>query len=135
MNEIIKPDDKAAEAVCHYAQEIVAAVKLSNFEVEVEVEYIEAVSADNKLSANSAYITTDLGVVVVFPNFKRKNAMAAILNAGLVRCMEREGYDDDYIEKNGKIYSKLLPCNKENVNMFGYYLTHKVDIKNTNTKL
>lgn len=77
--------------------------------------------------ARSVFIRSNFGAVIVFPNFNNKGkASATILNLGVIRGMKQEGYTAEYIQENGKIYGDMRPFDKKNVQLFAYYLTHKV---------
>ena len=125
----MKTNAKVTEAVVQYADEIVNSVKQTRYDIELELDYMESVSADGKQGATQAIITSELGIVVVFPDFKKKSASAATLNVGLMRAMEKEGYDQETIEKQGQIYSKLLPYSPVNAELLAYYLTHKINVR------
>ena len=120
--------EKTETAVKKYVAEILAAASaFEKYKGEFDVEYDPCLSAtDEKLKSNTAIITSDLGVVIIFPDFKTKTAKAAIVNLGLIKAMQAEGYDEEYIENEGSIYSTLFPLNNENVHLLSYYLTHKI---------
>jgi len=40
--------------------------------------------------------------------------------------MKQEGYTPEYIQENGKIYGDMKPHDAKSVQMFAYYLTHKI---------
>ena len=84
-------------------------------------------NSDRSLLARQYTVRADMGAVVVLPNFTQKApASACVLNVGLVQGMISEGYSLKYIQENGKIYGNLMPHTEKNVELFGYYLTHKV---------
>jgi hypothetical protein len=120
--------EKTETAVKKYVAEILAAASaFEKYKGEFDVEYEPCPSAtEEKLKSSTAIITSDLGVVIVFPDFKTKSAKAAIVNLGLIKAMQAEGYDKEYIENEGSIYSTLFPLNKESTHLLGYYLTHKI---------
>ena len=129
------PNEKIISAVESYVNDIIEEIKQQSFEMEVDLDFAEATSTDNTQSAKSALITTPIGAVVVIPDFAKNKAQACILRLGEIKCMEAEGFDEEFIEKNGKIYSKPLVKNKKNVHTLAYYLTHKLDVKKTHSIL
>jgi hypothetical protein len=131
----MKTNTKVTEAVVQYADEIVSSVKQTKYDIEIELDYMESTSADGKQGATQAVITSELGIVVVFPDFKKKSASAATLNVGLMRAMEKEGYDQETIEKQGQVYSKLLPYSTVNAELLAYYLTHKINVRPNSKEL
>lgn len=123
-----KVSQAVEEAVKEYAMSIVEAARdYMDIGEEIEIDFDPCNSANGKHTGSQATITSDLGVVVVFPDFKKKGAKACIVNLGLINAMQMEGFEDGYIEQEGKIYSELLPFNKDNVETFAYYLTHKIE--------
>lgn len=131
----MKFNEKVTKAVEVYTEAIVNAIKEQSFDMEVDIDYAEAFNESNTEETRSALITTSLGVVIVFPNFKGKHAMACILNLGEMRRMQLEGFSEDFIEEKGKIYGKTVPYSEANVEMFAYYLTHKIDVNKKNKAL
>ena len=125
----MKLNKKIDQAVKDYANDIVKVVKQSKFDISVELEFSPAANIAETEEAASAIIASDLGIVVVFPDFKKKSASAAIFKVGEAHRLEQEGFDPDWIEENGKIYGALLPYNEDNVVTLGYYLSHKIDLK------
>ena len=127
MKSNLKFDDTTDTAVKTYVELIIAAAKNYKFEIDIDVDYTEAVDSTGKKAANSATIVSELGVVIVFPNFKKKSASATTCNVGLSRAMLSEGYEEAYIEKEGKVFGALMPISQSNANIFGFFLTHKLD--------
>ena len=123
----MKFDEKVTKAVEVYAEAIIAAVKEQKFDTEVDLDYAQAFNEDNTVETRSALISTPIGTVIVFPNFKGKAAKAAIVNIGEMRRMEMEGFTEQFINDHGKIYGKLMPYTETNAEIFAYYLTHKID--------
>lgn len=118
-------------AVKDYAFEIAEKAKsYSEYDGEVSVDFDPCYSADEKYTCSQATITSEYGVIVVFPDFKKKSARACVVNLGLINAMQMEGFDNDYIEQEGKVYGTLVPQNTETVEAFAYYLTHKIDPTN-----
>ena len=121
-------DEKTDQAVKSFTDDIVKYIdSLKEFTGQVEVEFNEACNGDETLKASFGIITTKFGVVNVFPNFIEKTAYAAVVNLGLMRAMEKEGFEEDYILREGKIYGTLMKYSKENVKLFGIYLSQKMD--------
>ena len=58
-----------------------------------------------------------------------------MINLGEMRRMQMEGFEEEFIEKEGKIYGKLLPFTESNAEVFAYYLTHKIDVNKKNKTL
>jgi hypothetical protein len=115
------------EAVRDYAFKIVEkAREYTDYNGEIDVDFNPCQSADGKHNVSQATITSEIGVVVVFPNFFKKNATACIVNLGLINAMQMEGFDEEYIEKDGKIYGTLIPQTANSVEIFAHYLTHKI---------
>lgn len=127
--------DKTENAVKEYVAEIMeAASSFNEYSGELDVDYDLLANSSETLWASSATIVSEIGVVVVFPDFKQKSAKATVLNVGLVNAMQMEGFEEDYINKEGQVYGKLLDKNRENVEMLSYYLTHKLDTKKNSKK-
>lgn len=121
---------KTDDAVRDYAAEILASASAyDEYKGLLEIEYDLCINTEQTFAANSATICSDIGIVMVFPDFRQKSAQACILNVGLMNAMVKEGYDDEHIKKEGKVYGKLLQKNEDNVEMFSYFLTHKLDKK------
>lgn len=122
-------DEEADNAVVKYAEEIRDWIYDQDGsqigKVNLDEDFVA--NTDHTLLARQFTIRTDLGAVVVLPNFiKKKPAVAAVLNLGVIRGMHAEGYTLEYIQQNGKIYGDLRSHDKKNVELFGYYLTHKI---------
>jgi hypothetical protein len=127
MESNLKFDETTDTAVKTYVELIIAAAKNYKFEIDIDVDYTEAVDKAGKKAANSANIVSELGVVIVFPDFKKKSASATTYNIGLSRAMLSEGYKEEYIDKEGKVFGALMPVSQSNADIFGYFLTHKLD--------
>jgi len=113
-------------AVKKYANDIIDAIKQEKYNVEVDLDFSPAANLNETEEASSAIIASDLGIVVVFPDFKKSSARAAVFKVGEAKRLEKEGFDKDWIEEHGEVYGALLPYNEKNVNILGYYLTHKI---------
>jgi len=103
----MKSNEKVTKAVETYVETIVRYIKEYSYTTEVDVDYAEAFNEDNTQESRSAIVTTKLGAVVVMPNFKKKFACATVVNLGTIRQMEMEGFDEEFIEKEGKIYGEI----------------------------
>lgn len=122
----MKLNNKVDKAVRDYAKDIVDAVKQSKYDIEVELDFSPATNTAETEEAASAVITSDMGIVVVWPDFSKKSARAAIFKVGEARRLEQEGFDQQWIEDHGPVWGALLPYNEDNVNLLGYYLSHKL---------
>ena len=58
-----------------------------------------------------------------------------MLNLGEMRRMQLEGFDEKFIESEGKIYGDLLSFTATNAEIFAYYLTHKINVGTKNQAL
>jgi hypothetical protein len=120
-------DEKTDAAVHAYANEIIANAKERDPLAYVVLDIEQNECGSEPLYASKATITSELGVVIVFPNFKKKSAAAAILNVGKYEYLEKEGFDEEFIN-NSTIFSTLLHAgNPDHVKTLGYYLTTKID--------
>lgn len=121
-------DEVTDKSVKKYVDEIVKYIdSQEDFTGQVEVEFHEALNKDETHSASFGVITTKFGVVNILPNFNEKVAYATVVNLGLMKAMEKEGFEEDYILTEGKIYGTLMKYSKENVKLFGIYLSQKMD--------
>lgn len=123
----MKSNEKIIKAVEQYAEAIVSAIKEQKYDFDYDLDYAEAYNESNTEEARSALITTAIGVVVVIPDFKKKGARACVLKLGEMRRLELEGFDEEFIEREGKIYGDLLPFSSSNAEVLAYYLTHKLN--------
>lgn len=123
----MKSNEKVIKAVEQYAETIINAIKEYRFDFEYDLDYAEAYNDSNTEQARSALITTAIGVVIVVPDFKKKAAKACVLNLGEMHRMKLEGFDEEFIEREGKIYGDLLSFTESNAEVLAYYLTHKID--------
>lgn len=131
----MKTNEKVIKAVEQYAEAIVNAIKEYQFNFDYDLDFAEAYNDTNTEEARSALITTSIGVVVVIPDFKKKTAKACVLNLGEMRRMQLEGFDEKFIESEGKIYGDLLSFTATNAEIFAYYLTHKINVGTKNQAL
>lgn len=123
----MKLNETIVDAVKAYANDIVESTKAYNIDLEVDVDFDEAYNSEETESATAAVITSKLGVVMVFPDFVKKGAAASIYNVGLAKWMLAEGFTEEQVNEEGKVFGATMPHNKKNVETLGYYLTHKID--------
>lgn len=119
-------DDRTDSAVKAFAADIVTAAKESNFDLDIDVDFSLCFDTREIKWANSAVITSELGIVIVFPNFKKQSAAAAIVNMGKINAMEKEGFSEEEIDQ-APIYGTLLPKSSSHAKDFGYYLSNKIN--------
>lgn len=122
----MKTDCKASLTVRRYTDAIVAAAQNYDPEVDIELEYMEALSEDETCSADQAYIVTSLGIILVLPDFKKSSAVATIYNVAQEKYYRKEGFEEDWIDAHAKVFSRFRVFSKANAKLFGYYLTHKL---------
>lgn len=123
-------DEVADEQVEKFATEICEWIyeRFPDKEINFINDGDMAISSDEKSYAREMYVSTDLGTVRILPDFKKHSAVGMVINMGLVNAMIKEGYDYDYIAREGKIYSNPVPYKDSAVDVFGYYLTHKLNL-------
>lgn len=120
-------NEKATKAVEAYAEAIVNAVKEYNINTEVDIEYAQEYDRDHTMESRSAVIRTPIGMVVIFPDLRKNKASACVFKIGEMNRMIQEGFSEEFIEANGEIYGDLMPFSTSNVEIFAYYLTHKIN--------
>ena len=125
----MKRNVKVSEAVKSYANDIINTIKQSNYSISVELEFSPTFNTTRTEEADSAIIVSDIGMVVVRPDFKKKSAQAAIFKVGEAARLEKEGFDPDWINEHGRVYGALMPYNEDSIVILSYYLTHKVELK------
>ena len=113
--------------VLEYAQDIIHAANLQNKDIDVAIDFDIAVNSTSTLSAAKAKIESALGAIMVFPNFKTQSSTAYILNRGVINRMLKEGFTEEFVQRNGNIYSDEFEFTQKNVKLLGYYLTHKLN--------
>ena len=86
-------------------------------------------NSDETLHCQRIYLKTDYGVVVIMPNFKDRCAAASIINLRLWRWMTLEGFDDEAIDREGRLLSKPVNYSQNMVEVMSYYLTHESPTK------
>jgi hypothetical protein len=124
----MKRNAKVSKAVKSYANDIVNNIKQSNSNISIELDFSVLTNTNQTESAETAIIVTDIGIVVVRPDFKKKSAQAAIFKVGEAERLKKEGFEQEWIEKHGRVYGMLMPYNEDNVTVLSYYLSHKIDI-------
>lgn len=131
----MKFNEKTNKAVEQYAEAIIHAIKDYQYDFDYDLDYAEAYNETNTEEARSALITTSIGVVIVIPDFKKKSAKACVMNLGEMRRMQLEGFDEEFIEREGKIYGELIPFSEASAEVLAYYLTHKINVTANNKAL
>ena len=125
-----KTDVHTNERVLEFAHDIIHSAQLQNKDIKVSIDFDTAINSDQTLAAAKAKIDSDFGTIMVFPNFGKKTSCAYILNRGMVNRMLKEGFSEEFIQRNGGIYSDEFEFTQKNVKMLGYYLTHKINHDN-----
>ena len=125
-----KTDVQVNECVREFAHDIIHSAQLQNKEIKVSIDFDTAINSDQTFIAAKARINSDLGTIMVFPNFGKKSSSAYILNRGMINRMRKEGFSEEFIQRNGGIYSDQFNFTQKNVKMLGYYLTHKINHDN-----
>jgi len=120
--DLLPPDEQVEEAVKQYAETIVAYVSTISPDIDVIMDYNAIPNKDETFRASACDIHTEYGFITIFPDFKTRSARAALLNIGLLRSMELEGFEDDEIQKS-PIYGGLMPYTIENAETFAAVLT------------
>jgi len=120
------PNQVVEDAVKDYAADIIVGIKEYDADADIDINFYEAADKTQTESAHEAIITTSIGMVIVFPDFRNKSAQASIVNVGELKRLVAEGFDEDFIENKGMVYQSLLEYKEKHVKMFAYYLTHKL---------
>jgi len=122
VNEIVN------NAVVNYCDTIVQYIKAINPDVEYDLEYDQISNEEETQQSSIADIQTEYGFVTIFPDFKENTANAALLNRGMIRAMELEGFDDDTINE-APVYGSLMPFSPENAELMALVLTNDFDLQ------
>jgi hypothetical protein len=124
MNDpyLLPVQETVENAVIEYADAITSYINAISPDIEIEKDYTPMIDESETRRASSCDIHTKYGFVTIFPDFKSNSARAALLNMGLIRSMEIEGFEDDTIEKS-PVYGGLMPYTLENVEIFAAVLT------------
>lgn len=124
MSKRPKLDEKADAEVRRYCHEIVDLANAMNVEADIELNFELAVSKDD-IHAAEGVITSEYGVVMVFPDFVNQSAKACVLQIGMIQYLRKEGFSEDEIWTNHPIFGAMLDKSPKSVAMFAHYLTHK----------
>ena len=119
-------DEDTDLAVYEFVGDIITAVKEFDYNCDVDAQFDACLNTDETLRASQGAIKSPLGTIAVFPDFKNRSAKAYIINKGIIHNMQQEGFDDDFIQDEGRFYSVPFSYTKKNVNTLAYYLTHKI---------
>lgn len=120
--------EKIDEVVKRYADQIVECIKSIDPNLPLFSDCELTQSEDGKFEASICDVQTEYGFVTIFPDFNKESAQAAILNRGLVRAMELEGFDEDEINKQ-KVYGDLMPFTQESIDMIVLVLTEDLGLQ------
>jgi hypothetical protein len=121
-----KTDTQVNECVLEFAHDIIHSAELQNKDIKVSIDFDTAINSGQTHMASKARIDSDLGTIMVFPNFGKKRSSAYILNRGVINRMLKEGFSEEFIQRNGGIYSDEYEFTQMNVKKLWYYLTHKI---------
>jgi hypothetical protein len=114
--------------VKEYMDAIMAGVKSIAPDIAVVSDCETTSSEDGKFEASICDVQTEFGFVTIFPDFNKETAKAAILNRGLVRAMDLEGFDEKEINK-AKVYGDLMPFTQESIDMLVLVLTEDLGLQ------
>ena len=114
------------DVVKNFATDIIVSAKEYNPDIDIDISFYECMNDSQTQVAHQAIITSDIGIITIFPDFAKKSAQATIIRVGELKRLIAEGFDDEFIDAEGKVYGDLLDYNEKHVKMFGYYLTHKL---------
>jgi adenosyl cobinamide kinase/adenosyl cobinamide phosphate guanylyltransferase len=95
------PDQAVLDAVRDYAADIIVEAKEYDINADIDVTFYEANDSTETRSAHEAIITSEIGMVIVFPDFKKNSAQATIVNVGEMKRLVAEGFDEEFIENEG----------------------------------
>ena len=115
--------EKFAHAICEWIVE-----RFPDRQLELHDDGDVALDETETKHARIVHISTDLGTIRILPDFRKQSAAAMVINMGLVNAMLKEGYDYDYIGREGAIYSDPVPFKDSTVEVLAYYLTHKLNL-------
>ena len=124
--DFLEPDipvnEDINDCVVNFTEAIVRAAKKKNNLVHIEVNYEEALKLGESEKSIKSSISTEYGLVCVYPDFKNNSAKALIINRGLIHSMTLEGFDAKKINES-KVYGSPFEFSEEIVKVFGAYLT------------
>lgn len=115
-------------AVRKFSKDILSVAKELDGSVDVEIDYEDELRADHKERACSALIQSKFGAIIIFPDFVNQSTKASIINRGLIRAMEAEGFGDEEIN-NAVIYGNLLDNVEDNLHILGLFLTRDLGLQ------
>lgn len=121
-------NEKVDNAVVKYCDTIVQYMLALNPEIDYEVDKDYAGDEGLTQKASIIDIQSPHAFITIFPDFDKKNCKAALLNRGLIRAMEIEGFDDDAINES-PVYGTLMPYTQENAEMFALLLTQDMELQ------
>lgn len=119
---------KVDAAVKQYTDDIVKHIIDADNNIEYEVDYDETTNTTNTQKSAIVDIHTEYGFVTIIPDFVNDSAKGSLLNKGMIRSMELEGFDDDEIN-NAPIYGTLMPFSIENAKLFAIVLTRDMGLQ------
>ena len=122
-----KTDVQVNECVMEFAHDIIHSAQLQNKDIKVSIDFDTAISSDQTRVAAKARIDSDLGTIMVFPNFGKNSSSAYIVNRGIINRMRKEGFSEEFIQRNGGIYSDQFNFTQKSVRQLAHYLTHKIN--------
>lgn len=121
-------NEKVDTAVKQYADAIIEYITTINPDIDYELDYDETTNSANTEKASIADIHTKNGFVTIFPDFVNDSAKGSLLNRGMIRSMELEGFDEDEIN-DAPIYGTLMPFSIENAKIFAIVLTRDMGLQ------
>lgn len=121
-------NEKVDRAVKDYADTIINTIKNLYPTLPLVSECDDASSEDGKYYASICDIQTEYGFITIFPDFNKESAKAAILNRGLIRAMDIEGFSEEEIN-DAKVYGDLMPFNLESIDMILLVLTEDLGLQ------
>jgi hypothetical protein len=120
--------EKIDTTVREYADAILGRVKSIAPNISLVSDFEKGPSEDGKYYASVCDIQTEYGFVTIFPDFNKESAKAAILNRGLVRAMDLEGFDENEINE-ARVYGDLMPFTEESVDIIVLVLTEDLGLQ------
>ena len=127
-DDLLPLNIKVDSAVKEYADTIVKYITSMYPGIDYEVDNEIICNEAETERANIIDIQTEYAFVTIFPDFSLEGAKASLLNRGLIRAMELEGFDDDSISES-PVYGDLMPFSIENAEMFAIMLTHDLGLQ------
>lgn len=133
MSESIPPDGEldhdTDEKVMEFAHSICRWIAENHPDVEIALDDDDyAISTDKQRYTRQAFVATNLGRVLIIPDFVNSSSAAMVINMGAVSAMLKEGFTHEQIAEEGRIYSNPIPYTSSGVEVLGYYLTHHLNI-------